>query len=149
MHSQILLVRLTFLWLILLETLSEINTRRLTSRITMTEGVAKVYLHQCVSFLTPGGTGEVHSNAYGISTLTSKITSGLFKICVLLLTNEFHCSMTLFKQKGLVGMARDGPWIETHRFHSGKHTGSLILTTEFRMCLMITQSLMPTVSEGL
>jgi hypothetical protein len=94
------------------------------------------------------GGKEVHSNTNVISALTSRKKSGLFKICVLLLTNEFHCSITLFKQKGLVGIVRDGLWIERHGFGSGKCAGILILTREFR-CLMIIQSLKPTVSETL
>jgi hypothetical protein len=57
--------------------------------------------------------------------------------------------MTLFRQKGLVGIARDRLWIETHGFDSGKCAEILILATEFRLCLMFTQSLTPTVSEAL
>jgi hypothetical protein len=100
LHLQIVLVRLTVLWLSVLESLSEVNTRRLTSRITMIEGVAKVYLHQCVALETPG-VRVWQEKSIQVLIMSSpqwrQKSSGLFKICVLLLINEFHYLMTLYE----------------------------------------------------
>jgi hypothetical protein len=106
----------------------------------MTEGVAKVYLHQCLAFVTVGVRVRQAKSMQIVPLSKHRRQRNLsvsLKSVLPFLTNEFHCSMTLFKQKGLIGIARDGLWIEIHGFDSDKCTGISILAIEFRRCVMI------------